>query len=174
MIWDVMLTFIPLIINFRNFLPGRRLVVRGKEVSMFLKRRSRASNFSHTRGFVTSIHDQNRFCWVFLMKHKSEAATIVKNFYNMVHTKSEIDIQIFGSNNDTEYFNPVLTSFILEKGIIHQSFCTETLQQNRVLKGKTNISWKWLGLLCLDQISQRVESYSYCFISYQYATILGT
>ena len=70
------------------------------------------------------------------MKDKTEAKDIFKNFHNMIKTQFQTQIQILRSDNGTEYFNSVLGSYLRENGIIHQSSCRDTLQQNGIAECK--------------------------------------
>jgi len=84
------------------------------------------------RWFITFIDDHTRLSWVYLLKEKSEAEHVFKNFYNMVETQFQTKIQVFRSDNGKEYFNQILGSFFLEKGIVHHSSCNDTPQQNGI------------------------------------------
>ena len=54
----------------------------------------------------------------------------------MVQTQFHKKIQIFRSDNGKEYFNKILGSFFLEIGIVHQSSCNNTPQQNGLAERK--------------------------------------
>lgn len=97
---------------------------------------SRVTTQSGKSWFITFIDDHTRVTWVFLLKEKSEAEMVFKNFYNMIQTQFQTKIKIFRSDNGKEFFNQVLGSFFGEKGIIHQSSCPYTPQQNGVAERK--------------------------------------
>ena len=59
----------------------------------------RTSTYSGKKWFVTFIDDHMRLSWVYLMKGKSEVETIFKNFYTMVQTQFQKNIQILRSDN---------------------------------------------------------------------------
>ncbi|RVX10421.1 Retrovirus-related Pol polyprotein from transposon TNT 1-94 [Vitis vinifera] len=73
---------------------------------------------------------------VFLMKKKSEVREIFENFNNMVQTQFQAKIQVLRTDNAREYYHNILGSYLLENGIVHQSSCIDTLQQNGVAKRK--------------------------------------
>lgn len=54
----------------------------------------------------------------------------------MVLTQFQTKIHVFRSNNGNEYFKKALGKFFLEKGIVHQSSCNDTPQQNRIAEQK--------------------------------------
>jgi hypothetical protein len=97
---------------------------------------SKNPNLTHNRWFVTFIDDHTRVCWVYLMKQKSDVSEIFERFYKMVETQFQTKIQILRSDNGTEYLNSCLGPFLTEKGIVHQTSCTNTPQQNGVAERK--------------------------------------
>lgn len=66
------------------------------------------------------------------MKDKYETTQNFKNFYSMIQTQFDTKIKIFRTDNGREYFNHVLGSFLAEKGILYQSSCIVTPQQNGI------------------------------------------
>ncbi|KAL5816220.1 hypothetical protein ACOSQ3_024598 [Xanthoceras sorbifolium] len=97
---------------------------------------SRVPNVTGARWFVSFIDDHTRLTWVFLMKEKSEVSQIFQNFVKMIQNQFETKIQIFRTDNGKEFFNNVLNKFLLQEGIVHQSSCPETPQQNGVSERK--------------------------------------
>jgi IS30 family transposase len=85
---------------------------------------------------VTFIDDHTRLSWVYLIKEKSKVEIIFKNFYTMVQTQFQKNIQILQSDNGREYFKNMLSQFFLEKGIVHQSSCVDIPQQNGLAERK--------------------------------------
>ncbi|KAL5850211.1 hypothetical protein ACOSQ4_008224 [Xanthoceras sorbifolium] len=61
---------------------------------------------------------------------------IFQNFVKMIQNQFETKIQIFRTDNGKEFFNNVLNKFLLQEGIVHQSSCPETPQQNGVSERK--------------------------------------
>ena len=59
---------------------------------------------SHTshRFFLTLVDDFSRFTWVFLLKQKSDVASIIPKFFHMIQTQFEKTIKVFKSNNAPE------------------------------------------------------------------------
>ena len=73
---------------------------------------------------------------VYLLKEKSKAKEIFKNFNVMINTQFQNKIQIFRIDSGTKYFNSILGPYLREHGIIHQSSCIATPQQNGILERK--------------------------------------
>ena len=66
----------------------------------------------------------------------SEAEQTFKNFHSMIRTQYNVGIKILRTDNGTEYYNSALGSFLLENGLVHQSSCVDTPQQNGVAERK--------------------------------------
>ena len=86
-----------------------------------------------SRYFFTLVDDYNRCTWVFLMKYKSEASSLIQSFYNLILTQFNLPIKVIRSDNGPEF---ALNSFYASKGIMHQLSCVETPQQNLVVERK--------------------------------------
>lgn len=54
----------------------------------------------------------------------------------MVKTQFNTQIQIFRTDNGKEYFKNILGKFLDAEGIVHQSSCIDTPQQNGVAERK--------------------------------------
>lgn len=97
---------------------------------------NRTSTLSLKKWFITFIDDHSRVCWVYLLKGKSDVCQVVKDFCTMVQNQYQTNIQVFRSDNGKEYFNTILDDFFLKNGIVHQSSCPNTPQQNGVAERK--------------------------------------
>jgi transposase InsO family protein len=83
--------------------------------------------------FLTIVDDYTRCTWVYLMQHKSEARSLLQSFINLVENQFSTTIKIIRSDNGLEFTIP---SFYSDKGIIHQTSCVSTPQQNGVVERK--------------------------------------
>ena len=86
--------------------------------------------------FVTFIDDYSQCTWLFLMKTRSELFSIFQKFYAEIQTQFNISIRMLRSDNAREYFSAPFTSFMSQHGILHQSSCGHTPQQNGVVERK--------------------------------------
>ena len=85
------------------------------------------------RFFLTVVDDHSRYTWIFLMRHKSETRTTLSNFINLINNQFGIKIKVIRSDNGNEFaYHDLYNSF----GIIHQTSCIETPQQNYVVERK--------------------------------------
>ena len=73
---------------------------------------------------------------VFLMKDYSELFSIFKGFFAEI--KNQFGVSICGSRSDNtlEYLSFQFQEFMSHQGIIHQTSCLYTLEQNRVAETK--------------------------------------
>ena len=71
-----------------------------------------------------------------LLKEKSKVESVFQKFYSKVLTQFQEKIKIVRSDNGKKYLNKILGKFFLEKGIVHQSSCKDTPQQNGVTERK--------------------------------------
>ena len=95
-----------------------------------------SKNVTGVRWFISFIDDHTRLTWVFLMKDKFKAGHIFQTFHSMVQRQFNAKIQVLRTDNAKEYFNTILGTYLLQQGIIHQSSCVNTPQQNRIAKCK--------------------------------------
>lgn len=93
-------------------------------------------NISGSRWFVSLIDDYTRVTWIFLLKHKSDVSRVVPNFHSMIQNQFGVKIKGFRSDNARDYFNQILTPYFQKEGIIHESSCISTPQQNGVAERK--------------------------------------
>ena len=71
------------------------------------------------------------------MKEKQKMGKIFEHFHSMVQTQFP-RIQILRKNNGREYYNSALGSYLQKHGIMHQSSCVNTPQQNGVAERKNH------------------------------------
>ena len=86
--------------------------------------------------FVTFIDDCTRMTWVCLMKSKSEVNLLFQNFYKMVCSQYNAQVQVIHGDNGGEYLSFELKRYLKAHGTIHQTTCFDTPQHNRVAERK--------------------------------------
>ena len=86
--------------------------------------------------FVSFIDDCTRVSWVYLLKNKSEVMSVFPIFHQMIQTQFNAKIQVVRSDNGKEYLNYGLGTFFQQEGIIHQTSCPHTPQQNGIAERK--------------------------------------
>ena len=70
------------------------------------------------------------------MKNRAKLFSIFQKFQAEVRTQFNTSIHIFRSNNAKKYLSGSFSSFMSSYGILHQSFCAYTPQQNGVVEHK--------------------------------------
>lgn len=88
------------------------------------------------RWFVLFIDDCTRMTWVYFLKQKSDVCSRFIDFFNLVKNQFQSTIQILRSDNGGEYVNHELQTFLQKNGVIHQTTCPYTPQQNGVAERK--------------------------------------
>ena len=63
-----------------------------------------------------------------MLNNKAEVARTIQNFFAMVHRQFNKHVKIMRSDNETEF--TCLDDYFVEKGVIHQTSCVGTPQQN--------------------------------------------
>ena len=77
-----------------------------------------------------------RFTWAYLLKHESELSTVIAHFYSLIQTQFSTFILRFCSDNAKDYVNSTLNTFFQTHGIIHETPCPYTPQQNGLAERK--------------------------------------
>lgn len=70
------------------------------------------------------------------MKSRSELFSIFQSFYNEIQTQFGVSIRTFRSDNAREYLSHSFKAFMASHGILHQTSCAYTPQQNGVAERK--------------------------------------
>lgn len=83
--------------------------------------------------FLTLVDDFSRFTWIALMKNKSETIKHLQHFIAYDETQFQSKIKIIRSDNSQEF---MMHDFYLAKGILHQTTCVESPQQNGIVERK--------------------------------------
>jgi transposase InsO family protein len=78
--------------------------------------------------FLTIVDDCSRAVWIFLLIDKKEVSQTLTNFLSMVERQYNKKVKIVRSDNGTEFI--CMKKYFLEHGIIFQTSCTGTPQQN--------------------------------------------
>ena len=116
---------------------------------------STVPNIFGARWFLTFIDDCTRVTWVFLLKQKSEVSHVVQHFFSMIKNQFGISIKRIRSDNAKDYFNHGLISFF-QKGVIHESSCVKTPQQNGIAERKNgHLLDQTRGLLFQHKVPKR-------------------
>ena len=86
--------------------------------------------------FVTFIDDYSRCTWLFLMKTLAQLFSIFRKLHAKIRTQFNTSLRILRSDNAKKYLSASVSSFMSSHGILHQSSCAYTPQQNGVAEHK--------------------------------------
>ena len=86
--------------------------------------------------FVTFIDEKSKYTWLTLIQNKNRVFEAFINFQNYVSNHFNAKIKIFRSDNGGEYTSHVFKQHLAKHGIIHQTSCPYTPQQNGVAERK--------------------------------------
>ncbi|KAM0053391.1 putative RNA-directed DNA polymerase [Helianthus debilis subsp. tardiflorus] len=86
--------------------------------------------------FLTVVDDFTRPVWCYMLRNKMEVFENLKYFYELVLTQFKRKVKMFRSDNGTKFINNQMAVFCKQKGIIHQTSCSYTPQQNGVVERK--------------------------------------
>ena len=92
-----------------------------------------APSLNGSKYFLTLVYDHSRCTWVYLMKSKSDASSLIQFFFQMILNQFKVSIKFIRSDNGPEF---ALSTFYASKGVLHQLSCVETPQQNAVVERK--------------------------------------
>ncbi|KAK9055092.1 hypothetical protein SSX86_026172 [Deinandra increscens subsp. villosa] len=96
----------------------------------------RTPSFSGANYFLTIVDDFTRSVWVFLIKHKSDASRHLIDFHKMVENQFEKRIKRIRCDNGGEFTSTLMTDFYKKQGILLETTCPHTPQQNGVVERK--------------------------------------
>ena len=94
------------------------------------------NSYNDFKYFVTFIDDFSRLTYLYLLKNKSEVFSHFQDFSNLIENQYNTRIKILRTDNGTEFVNQNFSNFLKQKGIIHQTTCVYTPQQNGISERK--------------------------------------
>ncbi|KAG7533199.1 Ribonuclease H-like superfamily [Arabidopsis thaliana x Arabidopsis arenosa] len=86
--------------------------------------------------YVTFIDEKSKYTWLTLLPSKDRVLEAFINFQNYVTNHYNAKIKIFRSDNGGEYTSHAFKQHLAKHGIIHQTSCPYTPQQNGVAERK--------------------------------------
>jgi len=102
----------------------------------------RVSTHKNCRFFLTLVDDFSRATWTYLLQCKSQAFTILKQFYAYIHTQFSTHFKAVWSDKALEFTEGSCKEFFADKGIVHQRSCVDRPQQNGIVERKHRHIWE--------------------------------
>ncbi|KAL9995437.1 putative RNA-directed DNA polymerase [Helianthus debilis subsp. tardiflorus] len=96
----------------------------------------KVTSYEGFKYFLTIVDDYSRTVWCYMLTSKTEVLDNLHGFYELILTQFEKKIKVFRSDNGTEFVNSKMSEFCKSKGILHQTSCSYTPQQNGVVERK--------------------------------------
>ncbi|CAN7091392.1 unnamed protein product [Brassica rapa subsp. narinosa] len=90
----------------------------------------------HHKYFVTFIDEKSKYTWITLMQSKDRVFEAFINFQNYVSNHFNAKIKILRSDNGGEYTSNAFKQHLAKYGMIHQTSCPYTPQENGVAERK--------------------------------------
>ncbi|KAL0408303.1 UNVERIFIED_CONTAM: Retrovirus-related Pol polyprotein from transposon TNT 1-94 [Sesamum radiatum] len=84
--------------------------------------------------FLTIVDDFSWATWTFLLRHKSQTPTILKNFFTNIQNQFESYVKQVLSDNGSEFLRRDYQNLFTSLGIHHQRSCPYTPQQNGLVE----------------------------------------
>ena len=97
---------------------------------------SRVESFDGYRYYVTFVDDYSRVTWLYLLKLKSDLFDAFKDFHNLITNHFSSKLYMLRSDNSTEYTSNNMSNYLSNYGILQQTSCVGTPQQNGVAERK--------------------------------------
>ncbi|CAL1359264.1 unnamed protein product [Linum trigynum] len=94
------------------------------------------ASLSGAHYFLTIVDDFTRGVWVYLLRYKSEVKRYLLQFCNMVRSQFNCTVKRIQADNGYEFQTTGLVDFYEQEGIVLQTSCTDTPQQNGVVERK--------------------------------------
>lgn len=88
------------------------------------------------RYYLLIVDDFSRFTWLFPLHYKSEVKHVVAQFKAYVNTQFHMTIQTLRSDNGGEFINNFLLNLFLTNGMLQQTACPHTPEQNGIAERK--------------------------------------
>ena len=97
---------------------------------------ARDVSVSGFRYYIVFVDDFSRVSWVYLLKDKQHVFEVIKKYFAEIMNQFSILSKVFRIDNALEFLQTNLQEYCSSKGILHQTSCAYTSQQNGVAKRK--------------------------------------
>ena len=102
------------------------------------------------RYYVIFVDDCTGMTCIYFLKNKSGVFDRFISFFKMIQTQFHTTIKTLRSDNGREFVNSEMTRFCKEKGVIHQTSCVYTPEQNGVAEWKNRTILEMTRAIMID------------------------
>ena len=92
--------------------------------------------YNGCNSFLTIVDDFTRSTWVFLLKSRTNIVNIIDQFLKFLNTHFHLKVEFIRTDNALELTEGPIKKLYLNLGILHQTSCSNTPQQNGVVERK--------------------------------------
>ncbi|GJU13209.1 retrotransposon protein, putative, ty1-copia subclass [Tanacetum coccineum] len=85
---------------------------------------------------LTIADDYSRVVWVYLVKTKDEVFDVFVSYIKLIHNHFDVKIKTVRSDNGNKFVNKKMYTMFCDLGIVHQTSCAHTPQQNVIAERK--------------------------------------
>jgi hypothetical protein len=118
-------------------------------------------SYNGFRYYLVIVDDYTKFCWVYLLKNKSDTFTTFQQFKAMAEKHYNSSIHFLRTDCGSEFTSTAFNSYCATFGIIHHLTCPHTPQQNGVAERKhRHLIQTTLALLSQSGLSLSYWSYA--------------
>lgn len=93
-------------------------------------------SFSGYKYYLLLVDDFTKYCWLFPLHSKSEVTSHIQHFRTFVSTHFAWQIKTIRSDRGGEFLNKLMSAFFATFGILHETTCPHTPEQNGVAERK--------------------------------------
>lgn len=86
--------------------------------------------------FLTMVEDKLRTTWIYLLADKVSVPDIIKEYISLIQNQIKVTVKVLRTENGSEFVNKSLHTYLTDLGIIHQTSCMYTPQQNGLVERK--------------------------------------
>ena len=97
---------------------------------------SRVASILVLRYYIVFVYDFSRASWVYLFKYRTDVLPSIHQFLQEISNQYSNTPKILGTDNALEFVQTALQDLCISHGILHQSTCPHTSQQNGVAERK--------------------------------------
>ncbi|GJT28320.1 retrovirus-related pol polyprotein from transposon TNT 1-94 [Tanacetum coccineum] len=96
-------------------------------------------SITHEKYTLIIVDEYSRYTWVHFLKKKSHAAEMIVSFIRMVETQNDVKVKQIRTDNETEFRNSELESFVMRKEFLRTSLLPIHLNKIGVAETKNRI-----------------------------------
>ena len=85
---------------------------------------------------MVSVNDYTQASWTYILKSRKEVLSRVQHFLLEIITQYETMVKVLRTDNALEFTQKAIEELYLAHGIVHQTTCPYTSQQNGVVERK--------------------------------------